>query len=49
MNLACAFVRFQEAVPGESIFIRDQRYLQISNGHSDVVFDLFISINRLII
>ena len=32
----------QEALPGESTFIKDQRYRQISDSHSDVVFDLFI-------
>ena len=32
----------QEPLPGESIFIKDQRYRQISNGHSNVAFDLFI-------
>ena len=25
----------QEALPGESIFIKDQRYQQISDGHID--------------
>ena len=32
----------QEVLPGDSIFIKDHKYRQISDGHSDVVFDLFI-------
>ena len=30
----------QEALPGESIFIRDQWYRQISDCHSGVVYEL---------
>ena len=32
----------QEALTGENIFIKDQRYRQISDSLIDVVFDLFI-------
>ena len=35
-------ILYQEELLGESIFINDQRYRQISDGHNDVVFDLFM-------
>ena len=32
----------KETLPGDSIFIKDQRYRQISDCHSNAVMDLFM-------